>query len=59
MDAYARQASLAAEQVLMVNPLDHEPQNHGGSFYFRDGKIVDRLPFDQEGILVVEIADAE
>ena len=55
MDAYARQASLAAEHVLMINPIDHEPENHGGSFYFRNGNIIDRHPFDQEGILIVDM----
>lgn len=53
--AYARQASLAAKHVLMVNPMDDEPRNHGGSFHFCDGKLIDRLPFDQEGILIADI----
>lgn len=53
--AYARQASSVAEHVLMINPIDHAPQNHGGSFYFRNGKVMDRLPFDREGILIVDI----
>ena len=44
-----------AEHVLMINPIDHAPKNHGGSFYFRNGKVLSRLPFDQEGILIVEI----
>ncbi len=55
MEAYAKQASLAADHVLMVNPIDHQPQNHGGAFYFCNGTIADRLPFDQEGVLIVEI----
>ena len=55
LDEYAAQAAVAAKDVLMINPLDNEPENHGGSFYFRDGKIIARLPFDEEGILVVSI----
>lgn len=55
ISAYARQASAAAEHVLMINPIDHDPQNHGGAFYFRGGEVIDRLPFDQEGILIVDI----
>lgn len=55
LEAYAKQASLVAEHVLMINPIDHAPKNHGGSFYFRNGKVLSRLPFDQEGILIVEI----
>lgn len=57
MTAYARQASLVAERVLMINPIDHDPPNHGGAFYFCNGKILDRHPFDQEGILIVDIDD--
>ena len=55
VDEYAVQASLAAADVLMVNPMDAAPVNHGGSFHFRNGKTVARIPFDQEGILIVEI----
>lgn len=56
--AYAKQASLVAEHVLMINPIDHEPQNHGGAFHFCNGEIIDNLPFDQSGILIVDIDDA-
>lgn len=55
LDEYAAQAALAAKDVLMVNPLDSEPVNHGGSFHFRDGQVVTRLPFDKEDILIVNI----
>ena len=54
LEAYAEQASLAAPDVLMVNPIDNDPRNHGGSFYFYHGKIKDRIPFDQEDILIVD-----
>lgn len=52
---YARQALLAANDVLMVNPIDFEPENHGGAFHFKNGEIVGRIPFDQEGILIVDL----
>ena len=55
LDEYAAQAALAAKDVLMINPLDNEPVNHGGSFHFHDGRIAARLPFDEEGILIVQI----
>ena len=55
LDEYAAQAALAAKDVLMINPLDHDPVNHGGSFQFHDVKIVAKLPFDEEGILIVNI----
>ena len=55
LDEYAAQASLAAEDVLMVNPIDRDPVNHGGSFRFLHGKTAAGIPFDQENILIVDI----
>lgn len=55
IDEYAAQAALAASDVLMVNPIDDDPVNYGGSFHFRNGQTVSRLQFGQEGILVVNI----
>lgn len=52
---YAKQAALVADHVLMVNPIDDDPRCHGGAFHFYKGQIVERLPFDQEGILIVDI----
>lgn len=55
LDDYAAQAASVAKDVLMINPLDSDPVNHGGSFHFRDGQIAARLPFDEEGILIIDI----
>lgn len=55
LDEYAAQAALAANDVLMINPIDNAPVNHGGALHFRSGRTVAKIPFDQEGILVVEI----
>ena len=55
LDEYAAQAALVAKDVLMINPIDNDPVNHGGSFHFRHGKTAAYIPFDQEGILFVEI----
>ena len=55
LDEYAAQACLAAEDVLMINPIDSNPVNHGGSFHFHKGKTAARIPFDREGILFVDI----
>lgn len=55
LDEYAAQACLAAPDVLMINPIDSNPVNHGGSFHFHKGKTAARIPFDQEGILFVDI----
>ena len=55
LDEYAAQAALTADDTLMINPIDHDPVNHGGSFLFHDGQTIDRIPFDEEGILFVDI----
>ncbi len=55
LDEYAAQAALAADDVLMVNPIDNKPVNHGGSFHFHKGRTAAKIPFDQEGILIVEL----
>ena len=55
LDAYAAQASLAANDVLMINPIDRDPVNHGGSFLFQNGKPTAGIPFDREDMLIVHI----
>ncbi len=54
LDEYARQAALAANHVLMINPIDDSP-THGGSVYFCGGGVVKRLAYDKEDILIVNI----
>ena len=54
LEEYAAQAALAAGDTLMVNPIDLDPVNCGGSFRFRDGAVAERIPFSREGILIVE-----
>lgn len=55
LDEYSAQAALVAENVLMINPIDDDPVNHGGAFHFHDGRIISKIPFDKEGILIVNI----
>ncbi len=52
---YAEQAACIADNVLMINPIDNDPVNHGGAFYFRKGQLVERSPFDTEGVLCIEL----
>ena len=52
---YASQAALAAGQTLMVNSITKEPGSHGGAFFFQDGAVMQRLPFDEEALLIVEV----
>ena len=35
---YAEQAAGIADDVLMINPIDNCPVNHGGAFHFHKGK---------------------
>ena len=55
LEEYAGQAALASKDTLMINPIDDDPVNHGGSFRFRNGKVTDRIPFDEEQILIVDV----
>ena len=55
LDEYAMQAAQAAKDTLMVNPIDHDPVSHGGSFRFRNGSVEERIPFDSEQILIVDV----
>ena len=50
----AKQARLAARKTLMVNPITRDPVSHGGAFCFENGKIVEKLAYDTEDILIVE-----
>jgi len=54
LQAYAAQAAQVARQALLVNSIDDSP-SHGGACWFCQGKVQEQLPFDQEGILVVEL----
>lgn len=52
---YAFQAQLAANDTLMVNSISKDPDSHGGSFYFKNGHIKEKIAYDIEDILYVEI----
>lgn len=52
---YARQASIAARQTLMINSLSQNPKSHGGAFFFVDGEIVQKTDYDKEEILLIEV----
>ena len=52
---YLSQAEKISERVLMVNSLSVDPISHGGTFYFKNGAIQNKLAYDIEDILVVEI----
>jgi N-carbamoylputrescine amidase len=50
---YAEQAAGIADDVLMINPIDCDPVNHGGAFHFFKGKLLEQSPFDTEGVLII------
>ncbi len=53
IDEYAQQAAFVSDDVLMINPIGDKPVNHGGSFRFQNGQTIAGIPFDQEGILII------
>ena len=54
---YAIQASKVAKKVLMINSISESPNpiSHGGTFYFKEGDIISKLPYDDETVLLIEI----
>lgn len=52
---YAQQASRIARRVLMVNSLSEDPVSHGGTFDLNSGEIRNKVPYDVEDILMVEL----
>lgn len=57
--AYAQQAALCGDRVLLVNPFcadtDVTDAATGGAIYFNRGSIVKELPAGESGILIVNI----
>lgn len=52
---YAKQALLACNNALMINSLSENPDCFGGCFYFKAGQIKEKLNYNIEGILIIEI----
>ncbi len=52
---YAKQASIACNNTLMINSLSKNPDCYGGCFYFKDGELEQKLDYNIEGILIIKI----
>ncbi len=52
---YAEQARLACPKTLMVNSITDDPVSHGNAFYFHNGKIEQKLDYDWEAVLIVDV----
>lgn len=52
---YAKQALLACSNTLMINSLSENPNCYGGCFHFKDGEIKNKLDYNIEAILTIEI----
>ena len=52
---YLEQAAKISKNVLMINSLSEDPVSHGGAFHFKEGSLVKRLPYDEEGVLLIEV----
>lgn len=55
LNEYAKQAALSAKNTLMINPIDLNELNHGGSCYFKSGKLIEKTEYDKEQILILDI----
>ncbi len=52
---YADQALLACPKALMINSITDDPVSHGNAFYFHNGKIEQKLSYDREAVLIVDV----
>ncbi len=52
---YADQALLACRKTVMINSITEEPVSHGNAFYFYNGKVEQKLGYDKESVLIVEV----
>ena len=52
---YADQALQACIKTVMINSITEDPASCGNAFYFLNGKIKDKLNYDTEDILLVEM----
>ena len=53
---YAKQASLAAADTLLINSISDDPDgSHGGALHFREGAVSSSHPFDRQGILYITL----
>ncbi|MBR0134664.1 MAG: carbon-nitrogen hydrolase family protein [Clostridia bacterium] len=52
---YAEHAASLCRAALVVNPIDPETGTHGAAFLFGEGCVKRRLPFDEEGTLIIDI----
>ena len=52
---YAEQALITCENTMMINSISKNPNCFGGCFYFKNGKIEQKLNYNTEGVLIIEI----
>ncbi len=55
LTAYAKQSSLFGDRVVLINSLCENPISHGGCFDFYKGKLLKKIAFDKEAVLLVKI----
>ena len=52
---YAQQALLACPKAVMINSITDDPVSHGNAFYFHNGNVENKLDYDTEKVLIVEV----
>lgn len=51
---YAEHAASLCHEALVINPAETDTGTHGTAFLLSGGRVKCRLPFDKEGVLIVE-----
>ena|SRR5690554_585921 len=52
---YAKQANNIGDRVLMINSICKKPKSHGGCFDFYKENVVNKIPFDTEDVLIIDV----
>jgi predicted amidohydrolase len=52
---YAKQANIIGDRVLMINSICNDPKSHGGCFDFYKGTIENKISFDTEDVMIINL----
>lgn len=53
-DDYAKHAYTIAKKTFLINSISDNPRSYGGAFYLFEGKIKNRIPYEKEGVLIID-----
>ncbi len=55
LEDYTKQANKVSNKTLLINSISNNPKSLGGSFYFKNGLVEDKLEFAKEDILIITL----